>query len=64
MALETTREERKCLETAEYNYLYYAKPMPPCPRCGKPLIIIGGSNGARTIRCQDSECISYTIRGL
>ena len=64
MSLEPTKEQEQYLIEAEYGHLYHAKRLPPCPVCGKALTIIQLGNGARTIRCVDLACLSYTIRGL
>ncbi len=64
MAVKPTKEQKLYLGKAEYEYKVLHKPMAPCPKCGKALVIEELDNGARTIHCKDAECISYTIRGL
>ena len=64
MAVEPTRKQREYIEEAEYDYKILHKPMAPCPKCGQPLVIVDLGNGARTIHCQDANCLSHTIRGL
>ena len=64
MSLKPTKAQEQYLIEAEYDYLYHAKKLPPCPICGKALTIVQLGNGARTIRCVDLACLSYTIRGL
>ena len=64
MAFKPTRDQKDYLEKAEYDHKYLHKPLAPCPKCGKPLVIIELGNGARIIHCKDENCLSYTIRGL
>ena len=59
MAVELTRKQREYIEEAEYDHKILHKPMAPCP-----LVIVDLGNGARTIHCQDANCLSHTIRGL